>query len=147
MTEPVHPAQLLFSDKHPLTAFFGMKFEVPGKNELHVHVDAPESFTDETGIYVHSGFNIVLLDTVMGSCAIGELKKIAPIATIKLSCDHIAKAKPGEKLICKAFYDGEENEVVYIRGEVHSIEQRKIISHAVGTFMVGTATQSIREKT
>ncbi len=147
MSEPVHPAQLLFTDKHPLTASLNMAFEVPSKGELWVHVAAPASFADESTTHVYSGFNSLLLDTVMGSCAIGELKKMEPIATIKLSCNHVRRASVGEKLTCKAFYDGEENQVIYIRGEIHSNDSGDLISHAIGTFMLGTATKSIREKT
>jgi len=48
VSEPVHPAQLLFTDKHPLTASLNMAFEVPSKGELWVHVAAPASFADCT---------------------------------------------------------------------------------------------------
>jgi len=146
VTEPVHPAQLLFTDKHPLTASLKMEFEVPQKGELWVHVPAPESFVDENQTQVHTGFNSLLLDTVMGSCAIGELTKMQPIATIKLNCHHLGRAMVGEKLTCKALFDGEENQVIYVRGEILSKDSGKMISHAIGTFMVGTATKSIREK-
>jgi len=146
LSEAVHPAQLLFTEKHPLTASLKMAFEVPRKGELWVRVDAPESFVDADGIHVHTGFNALLLDTVLGSCAIGELKKLQPIATIKLNCNHLKRARAGEKLICKAIYDGEENEVIYVHGEVIESESGEVISHAVGTFMVGTASKSAREK-
>lgn len=147
MSEPVHPAQLLFTEKHPLTASLKMEFEVPRKGELWVHVPAPESFADADSNLVHTGFNSLFLDTVMGSCAIGELINIEPIATIKLNCHHLGRAKVGEKLTCKAIHDGTENQVIYVRGEIIRSDSEEIISHAIGTFMSGTATKSIREKT
>ena len=46
MNQKPHPAQLLFSEKHPLTAEFGMKFCVDNEDSLRIEVDAPKSFLD-----------------------------------------------------------------------------------------------------
>jgi len=146
VTKAQHPAQLLFTDKHPLTASLKMEFEVPQKGELWVHVPAPESFADEGGSTVHTGFNSLLLDTVMGACAIGELIKLEPIATIRLNCNHLRRAKVGESLTCKAYFDAHVNQVLYVRGEIYSNNENDLIAHAIGTFMSGTAAKSIREK-
>ncbi|MEM9279103.1 MAG: hypothetical protein AAGA76_11065, partial [Pseudomonadota bacterium] len=85
----VHPAQLLFTDKHPLTAELNMNFHSGNDNTLEVTLSAPESFADRDGLHLHTGFNTLILDTVMGACAIGELKSPTPIATIKLTSNHL----------------------------------------------------------
>ncbi|MGI9350432.1 MAG: PaaI family thioesterase [Rhizobiaceae bacterium] len=134
----IHPAQLLFTDKHPLTAELDMSFLPVKGNTLEVTLKAPKSFMDRDGIHVHSGFNTLLLDTVMGSCAIGELKSPTPIATIKLTCNHIRKIRIGEQISCLATWDGEEHSVAYVRGEIRFGDDQKMASHAIGTFMIGT---------
>ena len=141
-----HPAQLLFTDKHPLTSALNMKFEVPAPQTLTISVKAPESFSDRDGIHVHTGFSTLLLDTVMGSCAIGELKKAQPIATIKLTCNHLARPSIGEQLVCQSTYDGEENGIAYVSGKILAGADHRLIATGIGTFMIGTATTSIREK-
>ena len=146
MTQVIHPAQLLFTDKHPLTSSMQMQFHPVEDNTLTVTLRAPESFADQDGIHTHTGFSSLLLDTVMGSCAIGELKKPAPIATIKLSTNHISRAKVGEHITCEATFEAQENEIVYVSGRVLEGTAKKFIAQAIGTFMVGTATKSIREK-
>ena len=143
---PVHPAQLLFTDKHPLTAALDMKFHPIADGILEVSVCAPEDFADADSVHVHTGFNTLLLDTVMGSCAIGELKKPQPIATIKLSTNHMQRLKVGERAVCRATYEGEENEIAYVSGSIYAGKEKRLISQAIGTFMIGTATRSIREK-
>ena len=146
MSDIKHPAQLLFTADHPLTKFLDMEFEAADGNSLIVHVSGPASFADADGEHVHTGFNTLFLDTVMGCCAIGELKKPQPIATTKLTCNHLGRAKIGEPIRCKAVWDGENNSIAYVRGEVFAGEPSRMISHAVGTFMIGTATKPLDVK-
>ena len=146
MSEIKHPAQLLFTADHPLTKFLDMEFEAAEGHSLTVHVSGPASFADRDGEHVHTGFNTLILDTVMGCCAIGELKKPQPIATTKLTCNHLSQAKIGEKMHCKAVWDGENNSIAYVRGEVFAGEPPRMIAHAVGTFMIGTATKPLAVK-
>jgi len=143
---PVHPAQLLFTEEHPLTAALDMSFHPLEDKVLDVAVSAPESFADADNKHVHTGFNTLLLDTVMGCCAIGELKKPQPIATIKLTTNHLQRLLVGEKAVCRATYEGEENEIAYVSGRIFAGPEKRLIAHAVGTFMIGTTTKSIREK-
>jgi len=147
LTDTPHPAQLLFTDKHPLTAALDMKFEGVVDHTLTVTVKAPESFADRDGLHTHSAFSTLFLDTVMGSCVLGEMKTMQAVATIKLTTNHIARAKIGDDLICRATLDGIENEIAYVSGRIHTGGEQRLIATAIGTFMTGTATKSIREKT
>ena len=146
MSETIHVAQLLFSEDHPLSSVLNMTFYPVVNHTLRVDVDAPETFADCDDIHVHTGYNTLLLDTVLGSCAIGELKKAQPIATVKLSCNHIHKAKINEPLTCNAYFDGDENSISNVRGEIISRESNRVISHAVATFMIGTAAKPLEQK-
>ena len=139
----LHPAQLLFTEKHPLTAELDMSFRQVKDSTLEVTLLAPESFADRDGIHVHSGFNSLLLDTVMGSCAIGELKAPTPIATIKLTCSHMRKIRVGEHVSCQATWDGEEHSVAFVRGEIRTGDDLLMVSHAIGTFMIGTTSKPL----
>lgn len=147
MTEAKHPAQLLFTEKHPLTAEIGMEFFVEGEHNLRVELIAPESFTGDDGVHLHTGFSTLLLDTVLGSCAIGNLKQMQPIATIKLTCNHLRQVKSGVALVCNAVWNGEENTISYVSGEIREKETGTLLSNAIGTFMVGTASRPLSEKT
>ena len=146
MTKVEHPAQLLFTDKHPLTADLNMKFEGVIDHTLTVTLNAPETFAGQDGIHTHTGFSTLFLDTVMGSCVLGEIENPQTIATIKLTTNHLGKAKIGEKVICHATFEGEENEIAYVSGKILAGKKEGLIATAIGTFMVGTATKSIREK-
>lgn len=150
MSEQKHPAQILFTDAHPLTAALNMKFEGVVDHTLTVTLKAPESFADQDGVHTHSGFTTLFLDTVMGSCVLGEIENPQSIATIKLTTNHIERAKIGEPLICEATFENEKNEIAYVSGKVFAgtkiSSEKRLIATAIGTFMVGTATKSIREK-
>jgi acyl-coenzyme A thioesterase PaaI-like protein len=141
-----HPAQILFTDKHPLTAALNMKFEGVIDHTLTVTLKAPASFADQDGEHTHTGFTTLFLDTVMGSCVLGEMSNPQTIATIKLTTNHIERACVGEAIICQATYDSEHNEIAYVSGKVFAGDERRLIASAIGTFMIGTATKSIREK-
>ncbi len=146
MSTAKHPAEYLFSEQHPLTASLDMKFFGETPERLRVEMKAPAVFGDAGGEFVHTGFATLLLDTVLGSCAIGKLEKMQPIATIKLNCNHLRRAKIGEDLICWAIWDGEENSVSHISGWVERASDKKILSRAIGTFMIGTAGRPLSEK-
>ena len=146
LAEVKHPAQILFTDKHPLTAILNIKFEGVVDRTLTVTVNAPESFADQDQVHAHSGFSTLFLDTVMGSCVLGEIENPTSIATIKLTVNHLGKAKIGEPIICRAKFNGEENEVAYVSANLYAGIEERLIATAIGTFMIGTATKSIREK-
>lgn len=146
MSEEKHPAQILFTDKHPLTAILNIKFEGVVEQTLTVTVNAPKSFADQDEIHTHSGFSTLFLDTVMGSCVLGEIENPSAIATIKLTANHLGRAKIGENLVCRAKFDGQENEIAYVSATLVAGGTERLIATAIGTFMVGTATRSIREK-
>ena len=141
-----HPAQILFTDKHPLTAALNLQFKGVVDHTLTVTVNAPKSFADLDDKHTHTGFSTLLLDTVMGACVLGEIENPQAIATIKLTTNHIARAKIGEKIFCYATFESEANEIAYITGKILAGEKKRTIATAIGTFMVGTATRSIREK-
>ncbi len=146
MNQAKHPAEHLFSEHHPLTAAMNMKFIPVGDNSLRVELDAPKSFSDVSGTHTHTGFATLLLDTVLGSCAIGKLKQMQPIATIKLTSNHLQKAKVGDAIYCLAEWKGEENSVSYVSGEIRRQADDQILSTATGTFMIGTASRPLEEK-
>lgn len=146
MSEAVHPAQLLFTEKHPLTASLDMTFHPESVDVLRVEVEAPKSFAKKDCDTVHTGFHTLLLDTVLGSCAIGKLKTIQPIATIKLSCNHIREVEVGTSLECIATFSAEENSIIYISGDIKRKSDGAIISSALGSFMVGTTSRPLSEK-
>ena len=141
-----HPAQLLFSEKHPLTAILNMVFEGSEARTLTVSLEAPETFADVNGEMLHTGFSTLILDTIMGACAIGELEKLMPIATVKLNCNHLGRARVGEALTCMAIYDGEENGLAYVSGRIVGGPEQRLIAKAVGTFMLGTAAKPLTVK-
>ena len=144
-----HPAEILFSSKHPLTSSLDMKFLGVENGTLKVTVTAPNSFGDADGINVHTGFLTLFMDTVMGSCAIGSMDEFQPLATIKLTCNHIRRPRVGEKLMCLATCDSIVDSVIYIRGKIVADingETDDIVSHAVGTFMAGTRSRPLEEK-
>lgn len=140
-----HPAQLLFTSKHPLTSALDMKFIGVTDHVLTVTVTAPQAFADTGEVEVHSGFSTLFLDTVMGSCVLGELEVFQPIATIKLTCNHLRQARVGEKLACKAHFEGIEESVAFVRGEVFSEKTDELISQAIGSFMIGTRARPLEE--
>ncbi len=140
-----HPAEMLFSADHPLMKNLDIKFDAAVDGMLTVRGVAPESFTDCDGVYVHSGFASLLLDTVMGSCVLGELEKMMPIATIKLTCNHLKRMKAGEQVTCEAYYEGDENEIAYVNGKILAGEERELIASAIGTFMIGTTSRRREE--
>ena len=146
MNDKPHPAQLLFTEKHPLTAALKMKFIPEGIHTLRVEVDAPADFADSDGEHLHSGFATLFLDTVLGSCAIGNLRKMQPIATIKLTCNHLRRIRVGEAIYCRASWQGEENSIAYISGDIRRFADDAVLSNAIGTFMVGTASRPLKEK-
>ena len=146
MNAKPHPAQILFTEKHPLTAALNMKFHFEDPKHLRVDVAAPAEFADRDGIHVHSGFATLLLDTVLGSCAIGKLEEMKPIATMKLSCNHVRRIQVGEEVQCRATWLGEENTVSFINGDIMRIADETVLSTAVGSFMVGTASRPLSEK-
>ena len=123
-----------------------LKFNPVVDHVLKIKLEAPRAFSDSNPELVHTGLNTLLLDTVMGACVLGELKKPQPIATVKLSCNHLTMARIGEELVCSARYDGEENEIAYVTGEIRTIEDSRLLSSAIGTFMIGTAAKPLEPK-
>ena len=144
--EGKHPAQILFTEKHPLTAALGMEFFPEGDFDLRVELLAPDSFLGEDELHLHTGFSTLLLDTVLGSCAIGNLRKMQPIATIKLTCNHLCKPKAGEALICRAVWNGEQHSISYVSGDIREKASGNLLSSAIGTFMVGTSSRPLGDK-
>lgn len=143
---PSHPAQILFSAEHPLTKSLDIKFQGVVERTLSVTVSAPESFADLDGTHVHTGFNTLLLDTVMGSCVLGEMAELKTIATIKLTCNHLKQMKVGDAIICEAHFDGEENEIAYVTGRIFAGTKKELIATAIGTFMIGTTSKPASKK-
>ena len=90
------------------------------------------------GKSVHSGFSTLLLDTVMGASALASLKQLMPIATIKLTTNHMNTPMIGERLVCIAREQSEVNSVSYQYGELRIAETDELLSSAIGTFMLGT---------
>ncbi len=63
-------------------------------------------------------------------------RKPQAVATIKLTTNHLGKAKVGEKISCRATFNGVENEIAYVSGKILAGIEERIISTAIGTFMV-----------
>lgn len=123
-----------------------MTFEGVKDGVLTVSMPAPESFLDNDGVHVHSGLTTLFLDTIMGACAIGELKEFSPIATIKLNCNHLSKIKIGDHVSCHARQTGLAKGIAYISAEVISQPDNRLIANAIGTFMIGTASKPLKVK-
>jgi len=141
-----HPAKILFTSQHPLTSEFDLEFVGWEDHLLTVTVTAPQSFaTTKNSKEAHTGFTTIILDTVMGSSVFGEMDKIQPIATIKLTTDHIRPAMIGEKIVCAARYDSEVEEIAYVSAEVRSQQDNSLIATALGTFMIGTRARPLGE--
>jgi len=146
LSETKHPAEHLFSEGHPLTSAMNMTFIPVGENGLRVELDALSSFADANGRLTHTGFSTLLLDTVLGSCAIGKLEKMQPIATIKLTCNHLHKATVGDPVYCLAEWKGEQNSVSFVSGEIRRQIDDQLLSTAIGTFMIGTTARPLAEQ-
>ena len=77
----MHPARVLFTDQHPLMRHMDIEFLIAEDQCLKVRVVTPDFFRAEPhGTAAHSGFSSLILDTVMGSCVLGELEKLPRIA-------------------------------------------------------------------
>ena len=142
-----HPAEFLFTENHPLNQELNMKFDFDGGDTLHIRVEAPKVFAHSDGVHVHSGFASLMLDTVMGACAIGRLDKPQPLATVKLSSSHLKLPEIGTRIICTAHFKGIENSIAYADGEIVNEDNGETLSTGSATFMIGTTMKSIREKT
>lgn len=140
-----HPAKILFTSQHPLTSKFDLIFISSADSKLVVTITTPQEFATGTNGEAHTAFATLILDTVMGSSVIGEMGELQPIATIKLTTDHIRQPKIGEKIVCTARYDGEVEEIAYVNGEVRSVDDDSLIATAIGTFMIGTRTRPLGE--
>jgi len=141
-----HPAKILFTSKHPLTSEFDMEFVAWENKLLTVTITTPPNFAaTENSRDAHTGFTTIILDTVMGSSVFGEMEKLQPIATIKLTTDHVRPAAIGEKIVCTARFDGEIDEIAYVSGEVRSNVDKSLIATALGTFMIGTRGRPLEE--
>jgi len=138
-----HPAQVLFTSQHPLTANFDLKFISSNDQVLVVTITTPQDFATANSEDAHTGFSTLMLDTVMGSSVFGEMKTMQPIATIKLTTDHIRQAKIGEKIVCTARFDGEIEEIAYVSAEIRSQADDNLIATALGTFMIGTRNRPL----
>ena len=144
MSDPIHPAQFLFTDDHPLTSQLNLEFTAQVNGETTIYIEAPKIFADEADNKLHQGFSTILLDTAMGACALAELKIPTAIATIKLMTNHLRQPIVGEKLECVATHISQHNEVSYQSGEIRSMDQGDVIASAIGTFMVGTSMTPAR---
>ncbi len=143
-----HPSQWLFTSKHPLMSSMDIVFDSVDGHVLSVTVTTPQVFAREVGGGIaHTGFTTLFMDTVMGAAVLGELKVMQPIATVKLTTNHLRSAKIGESLVCKARYDGESSDIAYVSGEVYSLADDSLVATAVGSFMIGTTTRPLAEKT
>ena len=138
MNRPLHPAQFLFTKDHPLTSRLHMEFTKRVDGVTKVFVDGSAEFADADGESVHSGFSTLILDTVMGASALAGLTQLMPIATIKLTTNHMKKPMIGEKLVCIAHEQSSTNSVSYQYGEIRSAATDELLSSAIGTFMLGT---------
>lgn len=141
-----HPAKNLFTGLHPLTSEFDLKFVRWEDHLLTVSVTAPQSFAAvKNSSDAHTGFTTIILDTVMGSSVFGEMDPIVPIATIKLTTDHVRPARIGEKISCIARHDGVVEEIAYVSAEVRSQKDNNLIATALATFMIGTRARPLEE--
>lgn len=138
MTPPLHPAQLLFTKDHPLTSRLEMEFTERVEGVTKVFVNGSPEFADADGKLVHSGFATLILDTVMGASALASLAQLVPIATIKLTVNHMKNPMVGERLVCIAHQQAEVDSVSYEYGEIRSAETDELYASAIGTFMIGT---------
>lgn len=123
-----------------------MEFEEVVNGLLTVKLLAPALYADSNNTHCHTGFNTLFLDTVMGACVLGELKQFVPIATVKLTCNHMDQAKIGEAIRCEAIQETQKNEISYVSAKIISSENERILSHAIGTFMIGTTSKPLEFK-
>jgi len=125
-----------------MSATLGMRFQPVVDHVLSVTADAPAVFEDRGRCgRIHTAFNTLFLDTVMGSCVLGELEAPCTIATIKLTTQHQDRLIVGETVICRARFEGISDQVAHVTGEIVGGNTRRHIASAVGTFMVGTVSK------
>lgn len=138
MSSTRHPAQLLFTKDHPLTSRLSMEFDERIDGVTRVYVDGPQEFADADGKHVHGGFMTLLLDTVTGANALAGLTQLMPIATVKLTTNQMKRPSVGERLVCIAYQQGEENSISYEYGEIRNADTDELYATALATFMLGT---------
>lgn len=139
-----HPLELFFSAQHPLSRFVNFRFLGVEGHELRAVVEADEVFIlDPQSGTVHSGFATLVLDTVFGGTVMGEIERMQPIATIGLTVQHLRRARVGEKMLCKARYEGIHEDVAHVSGSIVAEETGEVLSTATGTFMVGTRSKPL----
>lgn len=141
-----HASQLLFSSAHPLTTEFDLKFIECADHVLAVSVLAPQSYagSKDDGL-VHSSFTTLFLDTVMGSCVLGELDQLQPIATVNLSVNHVQRPTINDVIVCRARFNGQIHDVAHVSCDLVRQTDNALLATGSGTFMIGTRGRPLGE--
>jgi len=134
-----HPATIFFSPAHPLFSFIHFEFIETTPQSLAVQFIAGKEFVHQgdAGI-LHSGFNTLILDSVMGGSVMGSLEKMQPIATVNLRTQHSRRAIVDELIVCAAKVECIEDQIAVVSGQIKNAENGQIIASAIGSFMIGT---------
>ena len=141
-----HASQLLFTSAHPLTTEFDLKFIECSDHVLVVSVVTPQSYASHVGAgHAHSSFTTLFLDTVMGSCVLGELDRLQPIATVNLSINHLERPEIGKVIVCRARFNGQVNDVAHVSSDLVYEENGALVATGSGTFMIGTRGRPLGE--
>lgn len=143
----LHPIERFFSADHPISRFINGSFEGSKDGYVVVNLTAPEALIHQkqTGL-LHSGFALIVLDSIMGGAAMGTPGARFPLATVNLSINDLRRPRAGERLKGEANCVSIYNDLAYIKAELVSLEKGDVIAIASGTFMIGTRASSIREK-
>lgn len=142
--DDMHPAERFFSAAHPLNSYLQIDFVDATDDIVTVEMEAPDCFDEGSGGgRTHSGLATLILDTVMGSAAMGSLPQIMPIATAGLTTQHMRHAVKGEKLRCTAKLEGIHADMAHMSGKLYSADTQEILSLATGTFMIGTRSKPL----
>jgi len=142
-----HPATIFFSPAHPLLSIIHFEFIETEPDYLAVQFTAGREFVHQKDSgTLHSGFNTLILDSVMGGSVMGYLEKLQPIATVKLTTQHSRRARVDELIICSAKVECIEDKIAVVSGQVKSVENNQILASAIGSFMIGTRAIPLADK-
>lgn len=143
----IHPATIFFSPAHPLFSVIHFEFIETEPAFLSVQFIAGKEFVhqDEAGT-LHSGFNTLILDSVMGGSVMGSLEKMQPIATVNLRTQHSRRAIVDETIICSATVECIEDQIAVVSGQIKSVKNNQILASAIGSFMIGTRATPLGDK-
>ena len=141
-----------FETEHPLFGRLEFKTLRIARGDIAVSLRVPDTFADGSsddgsdgaagGVFVHTGFLTIVLDSIFGMATFLALDAPEPIATINLKTDTLDRVPPGTRLTVEALCEGITDDVAIVRGRAMR-EDGNLVASAAATFMVGTRSAQV----